>query len=97
MLVVGVLWHGRSRVLALERLGRLDREYAVVETHYIKAGKQQLLRFCPGGSLNQDPTNFWGPTLSCVDLMLKDVGFRKVSLLRTYTHGDSRAIFLARK
>ncbi len=97
VLFFGVLYHERSPLLALEHLARLTREYAVVETHYIKSGRQPLLRFYPGGSLNQDPTNFWGPTLSCVDLMLKDVGFRKVSLLRTYTHGDSRAIFLARK
>lgn len=97
VLFFGVLYHERSPLLALEHLARLTREYAVVETHYIKSGSQPLLRFYPGSSLNQDPTNFWGPTLSCVELMLKNAGFRRVSLLRTYRHDDNRAIFLARK
>ena len=96
-LFFGVLYHERYPLLALEHLARLTREYAVVETHYVKSGSAPLLRFYPGSSLNQDPTNFWGPTLSCVELMLKDVGFRRVSLLRTYRHDDNRAIFLARK
>jgi tRNA (mo5U34)-methyltransferase len=97
VLFLGVLYHERHPLLALEHLARLTKEYAVVETHYVKSGSQPLLRFYPGSSLNQDPTNFWGPTLACVELMLKDVGFRKVSLLQTYKHSDDRAILLARK
>ncbi|MDZ4278518.1 MAG: DUF1698 domain-containing protein [Dehalococcoidia bacterium] len=97
VLFFGVLYHERHPLLALEHLARLTREYAVVETHYIRSGSQPLLRFYPGGSFNQDPTNFWGPTLTCVELMLKDVGFRTVSLLQTFRHSDNRAIFLARK
>ena len=97
VLFFGVLYHERHPLLALERLAQLTRQVAVVETHYVKSGGQPLLRFYPGSSLNQDPTNFWGPTLSCVELMLKDVGFRRVSLLRTFRYDDNRAIFLAPK
>ncbi len=97
VLFFGVLYHQRHPLLALEDLARLTKECAVVETHYIKAGSHPLMRFYPGDSLNEDPTNFWGPTLSCVELMLRDVGFRKVSLLQTYWDNDNRAIFLARK
>ena len=97
VLFFGVLYHERHPLLALERLAQLTRQVAVVETHYIKAGSQPSLRFYPGDTLNQDPTNFWGPTLSCVELMLKDVGFRSVSLLQTFRYDDKRAIFLARK
>ncbi len=97
VLFFGVLYHERHPLLALEHLARLTRESAVLETHFVKSRGQPLLRFYPGSSLNQDPTNFWGPTLSCVELMLKDVGFRRVSLLRTFRYDDNRAIFLARK
>ena len=97
VLFFGVLYHERHPLLALEQLAQLTKQVAVVETHYIKAGNQPSLRFYPGDTLNQDPTNFWGPTLSCVELMLKDVGFRRVSLLRTFSYDDNRAIFLARK
>lgn len=96
-LFFGVLYHERHPLLALEHLARLTNEYAVVETHYVKSRGEPLLRFYPGSSFNQDATNFWGPTLSCVELMLKDVGFRNVSLVRTFRHDDDRAIFLARK
>ena len=97
VLFFGVLYHERHPLLALERLAQLTGQVALVETHYIKAGSRPSLRFYPGDTLNQDPTNFWGPTLSCVELMLKDVGFRRVSLLRTFSYDDNRAIFLARK
>ena len=97
VLFFGVLYHQRHPLLALEHLASLTRECAVVETHYIKAGSQPLLRFYPKSSLNEDPTNFWGPTLACIELMLKDVGFREVSLLQTYWDNGNRAIFLARK
>ena len=96
-LFFGVLYHERHPLLALEHLARLTKEYAVVETHYVRSGDRPLMRFYSGSSLNQDPTNYWGPTLSCVELMLKDVGFRNVSLVRTFRHDDNRAIFLARK
>jgi len=97
VLFFGVLYHERHPLLALEHLARLTRECAVVETHYVKSSRQPFLRFYPGSSLNDDPTNFWGPTLSCVELMLRDVGFRRVSLVQTYRDNDNRAIFLARK
>jgi tRNA (mo5U34)-methyltransferase len=97
VLFFGVLYHERHPLLALEHLARLTRECAVVETHYIKSDRQPFLRFYAGSSLNDDPTNFWGPTLSCVELMLREVGFRRVSLVKTYRDNDDRAIFLARR
>jgi tRNA (mo5U34)-methyltransferase len=97
VLFLGVLYHERYPLLALEHLARLARECAMVETHYIKSGSQPLLRFYPGDTMNEDPANFWGPTLSCVELMLEDVSFQEVSLLQTYWDNDNRAIFLARK
>ncbi len=97
VLFLGVLYHQRHPLLALEHLARLTRECALVETHYSKSSRQPLLHFYPASSLNDDPTNFWGPTLSCIDLMLREVGFRAVSLVKTYRDNDDRAIFLARK
>ncbi len=97
VLFLGVLYHERHPLLALEHLARLTRECALVETHYSKSSRQPLLHFYPGSSLNDDPTNFWGPTLSCIDLMLREVGFREVSLVKRYRDNGARAIFLAQK
>ncbi len=98
VLFLGVLYHQRNPLGALEHLSKLTRECAVVETHYLKDESRPILRFYPGSSLNSDPTNYWGPSLSCVELMLLDVGFRSVRLVTPYEGvDDDRAIFLAEK
>lgn len=97
VLFLGVLYHQRNPLLALEHLSRLTRECAVVETHYLKGENCPILQFYPGSSLNSDPTNCWGPSLSCVELMLRDVGFRSVRLVDTWQFDDDRALFVARK
>ena len=63
VLFLGVLYHHRNPLLALENVSRLTRDLAVVETHYLKAEERPILRFYPGDALNLDPTNFWGPSL----------------------------------
>jgi tRNA (mo5U34)-methyltransferase len=97
VLFLGVLYHQRHPLLALEHVSRLTRECAVIETHYLSEEERPVLRFYPGTSLNQDPTNFWGPSLSSLDLMLKDVGFRSVDLISTWSGADDRALLMARK
>ena len=98
VLFLQVLYHQRDPLGTLERLFKLTRECAVVETHYLKDESRPILQFYPGTSFNSDPTNFWGPSLSCVELMLLDVGFRNVKLVSTYEGvDDNRVIFLAEK
>ena len=98
VLFLQILYHQRDPLGALEHLFKLSRECAVLETHYLKDESRPILRFYPGNSLNSDPTNIWGPSLSCVELMLLDVGFRSVRLVSTYDGvDDDRAIFLAEK
>ena len=96
VLFLGVLYHQRNPLLALENISRLTSGLAIVETHYLKT-EEPILRFYPGDALNRDPTNFWGPSLSCVSLMLKDVGFRSVDVVSTWSGDDDRALFVARK
>ena len=97
VLFFGVLYHQRNPLLALEHVSRLAREWAVIETHYLKSETQPILRFYPGSTFNSDPTNFWGPSLSCLELMLQEVGFRSVKLVDTWSGDDDRAIFVAEK
>ena len=97
VLFLGVLYHQRNPLLALEHLSRLTRECAVLETHYLAGTDRPVLQFYPGSSLNADPTNYWGPSLSCLELMLQDVGFRSVRLVSTSHGNDDRAVVVARK
>lgn len=96
-LFLGVLYHQRHPLHSLEQLSKLTNEYAVIETHYLKGQDQPVLQFYPADSLNADPTNYWGPSLSCVELMLLDVGFRDVKLVATSEGSDDRAVILAYK
>lgn len=97
VLFFGILYHQRNPFLALEHLSRLTHEYSIIETHYIKGENDPIMRFYPGSTLNSDPTNYWGPSIKCVEIMLKEVGFKKVDLVDTYWDNDDRAIFTAYK
>ena len=96
-LFLGVLYHQRHPLQSLEQLSRLTNECAVIETHYLKGQDQSVLQFYPADSLNSDTTNYWGPSLSCVELMLLDVGFRDVKLVATSEGSDDRVVILAYK
>ena len=39
------------------------------------------MRFYPDGEIMNDNTNWWGPNVSAVIAMLKDVGFKKVKVV----------------
>ncbi len=97
VLFLGILYHQRHPLLALEHVSRLTRECAVIETHYLRDEERPVLQFYPGSMLNQDPTNFWGPSLFSLDLMLKDVGFRSVELISTWSGDDDRALLVVHK
>ena len=96
-LFLGVLYHQRHPLQSLEQLSNLTNECAVIETHYLKGQDQPVMQFYPGDSLNSDTTNYWGPSLSCVELMLLDVGFRDVKVVATSEGSDDRAVILAYK
>lgn len=38
-----------------------------------------LMRFFPGRALNNDPTNYWGPNVACLDAMAREALFRPTS------------------
>ena len=78
-------------------MSRLTNECAVIETHYLMGRDQPVLQFYPADSRNLDPTNDWGPSWSCVELMLLDVGFRDVKVVATSEGSDDRVVILAYK
>lgn len=40
-----------------------------------------MMVFYPGATLNDDPTNYWGPNRQCVFEMLYEVGDSRVDLV----------------
>ena len=95
VLFFGLLYHMKNPLSAIEHLFNLTEELLIIESHYIpdNSGIPYMI-FYPEDELNQDPTNWWGPTLLCIQKMCETAGFLKVELFkRYYYNNDHRVIF----
>ncbi len=88
VLFCGVFYHLRHPFQTLERVAALATECLVLETHLIRLPftTKPHMRFYPGKELLNDHTNWWSPNRSCVEAMLRDVGFTRI----TMRHPDYR-------
>ena len=76
---LGVLYHLRHPLLALERVASVTRSLLIVETVVDMAGiGRPAAAFYPTRELNNDPTNWWAPNVAALHGMLGDVGFDHV-------------------
>jgi len=81
VLFLGVLYHLRDPLLALERVASVTRGTLVVETLVdMLSTRTPVAAFYPGAELNRDDTNWWGPNPRAVEGMLRAVGFREVRM-----------------
>ena len=79
VLFLGVLYHMKHPMLALERVAAVTGRLLVVETVIdLLYVPRPALAFYPGPELNQDESNWFGPTPSAVEAMLRSVGFRRI-------------------
>jgi tRNA (mo5U34)-methyltransferase len=79
VLFLGVLYHLKHPLLALERVASVARDLVIVETVVDMVGiRRPAAAFYPGRELNDDPTNWWGPNVPAVEGMLRAVGFQRI-------------------
>ena len=92
-LFCGVFYHLRNPFLILENVAKLVNETLVVET-VLDASEinRPAMIFYPERELNGDGSNWWGPNRSCVEAMMRDVGFRRVEFIE-HPSIPSRGIF----
>lgn len=91
---LGVLYHLRHPLLALERVASVTRDLLIVETVIDMVGvRRPAVAFYPERELNDDPTNWWAPNVPAMHGMLRAVGFRNV---RTVTRARSTIYRTAR-
>ncbi|MCB0056635.1 MAG: DUF1698 domain-containing protein [Anaerolineae bacterium] len=84
VLFLGVLYHMRHPLLALERVFSVCNDLCIVETHVdLLQTKRPAAAFYPNRELTDDPTNWWGPNIECVSRMLKASGFSQVEVVST--------------
>jgi tRNA (mo5U34)-methyltransferase len=81
VLFLGVLYHLRNPLLALEKVASVTRRTMILETVVDMIGfRRPAAAFYPDRELNDDPTNWWGPNPAAVRGMLTAVGFQTVSM-----------------
>jgi tRNA (mo5U34)-methyltransferase len=96
VLFLGVLYHLRHPLLALERVASVTKQLLILETVVDMVGfRRPAAAFYPGRDLNNDPTNWWGPNVPALHGMLRDVGFdhvRSVTPRRSPWYRAARAV-----
>ncbi len=89
VLFLGVLYHVKHPLLALERVAGVCGDQLILETHVdLEESSRPALAFYPGAECANDLSNWFGPNSAAVVAMLKTVGFRRVE--RVWSHLDSR-------
>lgn len=78
VLFLGVLYHMREPLRALEQLRAVTRDLAAIETAAIEVAgfeDRSLVEFVPGYEINSDPTNWYMPTEQATHGMCRAAGF----------------------
>jgi tRNA (mo5U34)-methyltransferase len=78
VLCLGVLYHMRDPLLALERVASVTSNQLILETHVEDVGRRPRLIFYPGSELYGDQSNWWGPNCAAVEALLRSAGFSRV-------------------
>ncbi len=79
---LGVLYHMKHPLLALEHAADVTKELLVVETVVDMLNiSRPAIAFYPGGELSQDPSNWCGPNPSALIGMLQTVGFKRFDVV----------------
>ena len=82
VLFLGVLYHMRHPLLALERVASVTKGLLIMQTQVdMLAVARPAIAFYPGTELNGDPSNWVGPKPAAVVAMLQDVGFTRIEIL----------------
>ncbi len=84
VLFLGVLYHLRHPLLALERVCEVTRDFAVIESHVIdrmREGSEPAMEFYEFDELGGMYDNWWAPNVECMAQMARSAGFARVELL----------------
>ncbi|HVT94598.1 MAG TPA: DUF1698 domain-containing protein [Bryobacteraceae bacterium] len=85
VLFLGVLYHAPDPLGYLRRVRSVCKSQLILETHVDALDyPRPAMVFYPGSTLNNDPSNHFGPNLLAVEAMLTEVGFGRVVLLQQY-------------
>jgi tRNA (mo5U34)-methyltransferase len=95
VLYLGVLYHMRHPLLALERLVKVTREVAIIETQAAQFRGLERLPICQlieGDELNADPTNWWTFNEAALLSLCRAAGFARAEVSRSPPLWQRRAL-----
>ena len=79
---LGVLYHMRHPLLALEKVASVTNQQLILETKVdLLTWRTPAMAFYRDRELNNDPTNWWAPNVPALCDMLRAVGFRSVQVV----------------
>ena len=84
VLFLGVLYHQRHPLVALERVRQLTNELAIIESHaavYPGLDHLALCEFLEHDELGGDHTNWWAPNLTALIKLCRSAGFGLVEVV----------------
>lgn len=82
VLFLGVLYHVKDPLGALERVASVASGMAIVETEVdLLLTRRPAAAFYPSTELNEDPTNWWAPNPAAVLGMLRAAGFTRAEIV----------------
>jgi len=87
VLFLGVFYHLRDPILALERIFSVTKDMLIMETHYDPYHGDKntpLAVFYENAEINKDPTTFWGFNKACLLAALRSVGFKNPEVVYRY-------------
>lgn len=85
VLFLGVLYHMKYPLYALEKVRSVTKELLILETHFslfFSLFPIPLMRFYPTNELSKDVTNWTGANIALVKSWLLTAGFRKAELVK---------------
>ena len=82
VLMLGILYHMKHPMLALEKVRSVTQERLIMSTFVdMTWWPKPAMAFYEGSEANRDPTNWWGPNPAAVVGMLRAVGFERVEIV----------------
>jgi tRNA (mo5U34)-methyltransferase len=85
VLYLGVLYHMKEPLTALERVRQITTQVAVIETEAVQLqsrGDAVLLEFYAGSDVGVDFGNWFIPTLSALQALCRAAGFAKIEVVQ---------------
>lgn len=96
---MGVYYHLKNPILALERIANVTRELAIIESQIsgsVDFEQEGISHFYEYDELAGDPTNWWAPNVPCLLQTVRAAGFPRADLINCYSD-NNRAVVHAYK